>query len=110
MRWRLLACWLPVAGLACLAALVWAAIERSDRWSAPPFVALLYGLWLSVAAFFVACALAHRKNAGALPAAARELGFFVSLIALLTALWVFSPWLEPLVGWCVRKSSNLRFR
>jgi hypothetical protein len=110
MRLRPVATWLPVVALGCAAWFAWAAIVRSDQWSAQPFVLLLYGLWLLTVLFVVAAGLALHRNEGALPAAARELGFVVLLLALLTVLWVWSPWLQPLVAWCVRRSSNLRFR
>jgi hypothetical protein len=107
---RLVAAYTPLCALGFAMWLLWAVIARIDRWSAAPFVALFYGLVIAAAGFVVSALWARQRGEAPISPAARELGLFMTAIALLAALWVWSPYLEPLVAWCVRKTSNLRFR
>jgi hypothetical protein len=110
MKLRWLASCFPLAGLGSAAALVWALSTRLQEWSARSFVLLFYAGLLCAVVSQITAQLLRRQRQDPLPDVIGQLRGILTLLAVVGALWVWTPTLlEPIVGWCLRQVSVWRF-
>jgi len=96
------------AGLS-LGILAWAANFRLDRWSAQPFVLLLYAALTGALVGTLAIGRARREDSKAWDGlgALRRLTWFALAVCF---SWIWLPQSEHVVGWWIRQVSMFRFR
>jgi hypothetical protein len=100
---RRLAVVAPLVGLAAIGVLVFAAVARFDRWDAPAFVLPVY-----VAALAAVVGTLAARRAGGAPLRRLRVALWIAAVVML--LWVWTPWLRPLVTWYLRQLATWRFR
>ena len=104
------ATWSSIAGLGCVAVLLWGIAFRSDMWSARTFVLLFYGaLGCTIASHAAPLWIARRRWPPVCSWATGVRGV-LSVFTLGFVCWAWLPFLaRPLVGWLMRMAAVLRF-
>jgi hypothetical protein len=100
---RALASFAPFLGLGLLAAILWGAIARLDRWEARSFVLLYYGAVICAGVSQLGRLLTLRR----LPPLVRDARGTLTTVVLVLAAWFWAPGVRSFVNWAIRRGSAL---
>ena len=105
-----IATWAPIAGIGCVAVLLWGVAFRSDMWSARTFVLLFYGALACTIAAYAASLWIARRRWPPVRSWSTDVRGVLFFFTLAFGCWAWLPFLaRPLVGWLMRMAAVLRF-